>query len=331
MPPMEWTLKPGDTIIRKDLHLQFGGRKQGGIGPSRQSPNVFLFTDPVVGERHGYIDSWKSDGCYHYTGEGQRGDQEMRSGNASILNHKRDGRTLRLFRGVGGTVRYEGRFEVAEEQPFYITDAPETGVGQRPLRAVIVFRLRPLDGQTSGAPVGAPPPTTNMIDEVPPEASQTERFFVEPDREPYEAERREARLVLDFCAFLERQGQDTVRLRIVPEGEAKPLFCDLYVKPNGLLIEAKGTVERGAIRMALGQLLDYGRFVNAKMRALLLPSIPRADLLALIHSANVGVYFPSGDGTNGFAYLAPRPNERQVNREMVVESYYERDAEGDDA
>jgi hypothetical protein len=41
-----WPLKPGDRIVRTELHERFGGRGQGGIGASRKSPNVFLFTDP---------------------------------------------------------------------------------------------------------------------------------------------------------------------------------------------------------------------------------------------------------------------------------------------
>jgi len=98
-----WHLKPGGTIKRVALHEEFGGRMRGGIGPSAVTDNVFVFTDPEVGERHGYYDDWLGDGCFHYTGEGQRGDQEMKSGNASILNHKRDGRALRLFKGLGAS------------------------------------------------------------------------------------------------------------------------------------------------------------------------------------------------------------------------------------
>src|SRR4029453_9270954 len=47
--------------------------------------------------------------------------------------------------------------------------------------------------------------------------------------------------------------------------QAKPLSSDLYVG-GVLLVEAKGTIERGAVRMALGQLLDYGRFVPKEVR-----------------------------------------------------------------
>jgi hypothetical protein len=136
----EWTLLPGDKVERKQLHNQFGGRRQGGIGPSSSSPNVFLFTDPATGEQHGYVDNWQEDGCFHYTGEGQRGDQEMKSGNAAIIRHVEEHR-VRLFRGSGGDVEYVDEFTVASDKPFYTTDAPETGGG--PIRSVIVFRLRP--------------------------------------------------------------------------------------------------------------------------------------------------------------------------------------------
>jgi hypothetical protein len=68
-----WLLKPGDKIKRTDLHRQYGGRTQGGIGPSRLTLNVFIFSDPPTGKKYGYFDEWKSDGCYHYTGEGQHG------------------------------------------------------------------------------------------------------------------------------------------------------------------------------------------------------------------------------------------------------------------
>ncbi len=287
-----WSLTPGETILRKDLQDQFGGRRQGGIGPSATSRNVLLFTDSKVGPQHGYVDSWKPDGCYHYTGEGQRGDQELKSGNAAVLNHKAQGRALRLFEGVGGLVTYIGRFEVDAPSPYYLTDAPETGGG--PIRSVIVFRLRPIDA-TPGAETGnsVPPSPTDLVDHVPVEQNQTERFFVDPSREPYEAERREARLVADFCTFLERKGFHPKRLRIMPAGEAKPLFCDVYVADRGLMVEAKGSVNRASIRMALGQLLDYARFARVTERALLLPTAPRSDLAALIASAGVVVYTPS--------------------------------------
>src|SRR5580693_38314 len=253
--PKIWALLPGETIERKTLHDRYGGRTQGGIGPSIRSPNVMVFSDPAAGEPHGYFDGWHADGCFHYTGEGQRGDQQMKSGNAAILNHASAGRALRLFMGARGRVLYEGQFEVASDTPFYTTDAPETGNG--PVRNVIVFRLRPSDVR--------PKPSSSKLDrvgqpgvqDVPIEEQWTEKAFVAPSHKAYEAERREQALVLAFCDFLVNQGHAVSRQKILPPGEAKPLFSDLMDRTTNTLFEAKGTVERGAIRMAVGQLLDY--------------------------------------------------------------------------
>jgi hypothetical protein len=55
---MEWTLEPKATITRVDLHKNYGGSRQGGISPSAQTPNVFIFSDASVGEQYGYFDRW---------------------------------------------------------------------------------------------------------------------------------------------------------------------------------------------------------------------------------------------------------------------------------
>lgn len=293
----EWTLEPGTTVERVALQAEYGGRTQGGIGPSRKTPNVLIFSDPVSGERHGYYDGWV-DGCFHYTGEGQYGDQQMKSGNASILNHAAEGRALRVFEGARGTVTYVDEFELDEEKPYYWTDAQETGDGPR--RQVVVFRLRPQNTEPGkpnmklAAVLDGP-----LSEDVPIEQQQTERAFVTPNHEPYEAERREQRLVLELEEFLRRRGHEVSRKRIVPPGEARPLFTDLYDATTGTLVEAKGTVERNAIRMAIGQLADYKRFVEGgkpRHLAVLIPSRPRPDLEELLASQEIELIYPHGDG-----------------------------------
>src|SRR4029077_9680887 len=82
-------------------------------------------------------------------GEGQHGDQQMISGNRAILNASDSGRALRVFEGTGGIVEYRGQFKLDSSRPFYRDDAPETGGG--PVRSVIVFRLRPIDGPPQDA------------------------------------------------------------------------------------------------------------------------------------------------------------------------------------
>ncbi len=291
--PLIWALLPGDAIERTMLQERYGGRRHGGIGPSRTSPNVLIFSDPPAVEPHGHFDGWRADGCFHYTGEGQRGDQEMKSGNAAIFNHKAEGRALRLFRGAHGRVTYEGAFELAPEAPAYATDAPEGSSG--PNRTVVVFRLRPLD-------VGPKPGSSRLdrvnrpgVEDVPVAEQWTEDAFVAPSRKQQEAERREHELVVAFHDHLLKQGHEVSRLKIVPAGEAKPLFADLIDRSTNTLFEAKGTVERGAIRMAIGQLLDYRRFVQPPPRlAVLLPSRPRGDLVDLLKSAGVALVWRDG-------------------------------------
>ncbi|GIH93925.1 restriction endonuclease [Planobispora siamensis] len=297
-----WTLKPGQTIERKKLHEDFGGRTQGGIGPSSRTPNVFVFTDPIAGEKHGYFDGWMPDGLFHYSGEGQYGDQRMLSGNASILNHKQEGRALRVFQGARGTITYLGEFEVYDKNPWYEADAPETGGG--PLRKVIVFRLKPLDTdpqppQTKLARLldaASRTDTEERVQELPLEQQLTERSFVNPAQEPYEAERKEASLVQALADYLRGKGHTISRHQMLPEGETRPLFTDLYDKDLNLLVEAKGSVTRENVRMAIGQLADYGRFLPGATRAILLPSKPRADLLALAHSQDIVIMWPAKGG-----------------------------------
>ena len=310
----EWTLKVGDPIKRTVLHQQFGGRRQGGVSPSAQSANVFLFSDPASGEQHGYIDDWKNDGCFHYTGEGQRGDQQMISGNRAILDAHRDGRVLRVFKGTGGQVKYDGEFELDPEQPFYTADAPETG--GRQIRSVIVFRLRPLNGAPK-PPTGLPAiATKTTVANVPVEENNTERTVVDPAREPYEAERREAALVQKFKTYMVSLNHTVERFMITPEGEAKPIFTDAYVKELNILVEAKGSIDRNSIRMAIGQLLDYRRFMEeASVKcAVLLPEIPRPDLLQLLAYAHVLLYVPNQEGfvlMDGHGQAVP-PSQRTV-------------------
>jgi hypothetical protein len=294
---VEWELKPGEKVKRVTLHKKFGGRTQGGIGPSRLTHNVFVFTDPEVGEQHGYYDGWLGDGCFHYTGEGQRGDQQMKSGNAAILNHKRDGRALRVFDGARGVVTYLDEFEIDDVEPFYRADASETHEG--PERQVIVFRLRPRsiaprEPQSKLAEILMGPARVD----VPIEQQHTEKAYVAPSREPYEAERREQKLVLEFDAHLRAQGHDVCRQQILPPGEARPVLTDLYDATAGLLVEAKGTVQRNAIRMAIGQLLDYKRFIDPapKNLAVLVPEEPRQDLCDLLASQGIDHIFPTDSG-----------------------------------
>src|SRR5207249_5607041 len=106
--------------------------------------------------------------------------------------------------------------------------------------------------------------------------------------EEYEAERREQHLVLAFDTYLRTLGHEVSRLKIVPPGERRPIFCDVVDKTAKILVEAKGSVARDAVRGAIGQLMDYRRFADSDARlAVLLPERPRDDLRDLLKSVNV--------------------------------------------
>lgn len=284
-------LQAGDRLTRREVHARFGGRQQGGIGPSSKTPVVLFFTDPVTGHRHGYYDGWDDDGLFNYVGEGQTGDQRLVQGNKSIVNHRADGRTLEGFLATGPVVTYLGEFVLVDH---YFTDAHETGSDV--LRQVVVFRLRP----TAKVPVSLPHapftrPDRPNVEVVAVEERNTERAFVTPDREPYELERRESALVHRYREHLIRLGHDVQRLRVLPPGETAPLYSDLWDVTSRDLIEAKATVSRDHLRTAVGQLLDYGRFANATSLTVLVPSRPRPDLIAYLTSAGIHAVYPHGD------------------------------------
>lgn len=138
----DWDLNPGDEIRRVELHRRYGGGRQGGISPSATTNNVLVFTEPSSGRQHGYYDTWNEDGTFHYTGEGQKGDQTMNRGNKAILEHTRTGKKLRLFQGARGTVRYLGEWTLDPEEPYTEAVAPATGGGAD--RKVFRFHFVPV-------------------------------------------------------------------------------------------------------------------------------------------------------------------------------------------
>jgi len=97
----------------------------------------------------------------------------------------------------------------------------------------------------------------------------------------------------------EARGRAVERLRIPPAGEAKPIFTDIYLTAGPELVEAKGSTDRNTIRMAIGQLCDYNRFVPADVTgAVLLPELPRERLQKLLASAGMGIYYQDGPDFN---------------------------------
>ena len=250
---MPWTLVPGELIRRVDLHKEYSGSGRGGIAPLKRSKDVLVFSDPMEGVKYGYHDRWE-DGVFHYTGEGQLGDQRMAAGNKAILNHLADGRALRVFKGVKGTVRYLGEFEL-DTTPWYWSNAEDRA---RAVRKVIVFRLRPIDmtlwartPRKRALELGDP---YTPVDETKASAPR-DPFTVDPDTVD-RGLRGHMATQNALAAFLTAAG---VRPRRPKPGE--PDF-DLAWSKGGwwYVVEVKSLTaanETKQLRLGLGQVLDY--------------------------------------------------------------------------
>jgi hypothetical protein len=114
-------------------------------------------------------------------------------------------------------------------------------------------------------------------------------------REEYVFFRREGGLLQEYAKYVESRGAMVYEKRFPIKGEKAPIRCDLYNESRGQLIEAKGSTLRGAVRMAIGELADYRRFLrNGVKCAVLLPERPSSDIEALLSSQDVSVVWREG-------------------------------------
>ncbi|MDR6507725.1 hypothetical protein [Arthrobacter oryzae] len=306
-----WGTAVGWTGTRDEIAAMYGGTIYGGMETPTTSPNVLIFSDPKVGRENGYeFDGWSTDGeIFSYTGMGRIGPQKMQKGNLQTRDHKSLAKALRLFGvvgrtpGSGGLTRiYLGQFEIDDNHPYSIEDAPGTdGV----MRTVFVFHLRPV-GQVLKRPEDVStksltPTAAGSATEVPMENHATESFE-QPASAATIAQKRELSLVNSFRGLLESRGSEVNRHKVYPKGSSTPLFTDVHDKTNGVLYEAKADATRNSVRAGLGQLLDYRRYVTNKRCRLLLPARPQEDLLNLLVEYDVDAVWREGEGQSFFIF-----------------------------
>ncbi|MFE6778525.1 hypothetical protein [Streptomyces sp. NPDC057702] len=316
-------IKPGDIHTREEIQPVLGGSLYGGIVPSDVKANVLLFSDAEAGAKHGYYDGWLQEEdelgpVFEYTGAGG-GEQvfggQYGKGNSAILGHVDKGRTLHLFVAVGTVSgsktkrhRYVGAFELDATTPYVTRQTPgESGAP----RKAIVFRLRPIGDFEQVAHDQIPTASELEAELVP--ADVTTSTLVKSEQHAKQlgqraaiaattARRREAELSDAFEAHLTAQGHVVGRFQIRPKGMSSTLLTDLYDATQHVLYEAKGNSTREAVRMALGQLLDYGRYVRASNApevppalVVLLPQLPAEDLIELLAEHGVGLVHRVGN------------------------------------
>lgn len=129
---------------------------------------------------------------------------------------------------------------------------------------------------------------------VPIETNEAETFTVTTTADVQERERSEGRLVTAYADYLRALGHSVCRHRIpVSDGV---LITDLYDETTDELVEAKSSTDRGTIRLALGQILDYARYIQPASMAILVPQQPSIDLCTLLLDNGTGVVWPHGQG-----------------------------------
>lgn len=305
--PAVWSTAVGTVVTRAEMSGLYGGAPYSGVVPSASTPNVFIYTDPAEGIKHGYIfDGPSHDGtAFFYTGHGPVGDQSLTgAGNRAILDHVVAGRALRLFEAVGvvpgtgtKTHQYLGEYRLDPDAPYRREpNVDRTGA----TRTVLVFRLLPVNGALLNAPLAddvppVEPATTPSAMVVSREVNSTE-FYETTGTSPAVAKRTESALVEQFDAW--HDGPALTRWAIRIPGERTLLLTDPYDEQAHVLYEAKAAATRSNIRLAIGQLADYRRHIpDPDLRcAILLPERPTPDLCALIATSNLTLTYPDADG-----------------------------------
>ncbi len=129
---------------------------------------------------------------------------------------------------------------------------------------------------------------------VSPEVFATDTVEVRTQAQARQMVRIEADLVRRYRAWLDPSGE-RLRAWVIPVG-TDLLRTDLYDTRLNLLIEAKAAPRRDLLRQAIGQLVDYRRYLSPRPSlAILLPEKPAPDLAALPAEVEIETIWATGD------------------------------------
>jgi len=286
--------QPGQKLTRKSLHQKLGGSNQGGICPSNKG-FIFLFSDPKTGDEFGYHDGW-SDDCFMYFGSGQEGDMEFSGSNKSLLNHLQDNRTVHLFMGSRGEVIYENQMEIDQKNPYELIENNDKN-GES--RIAIIFRLKPINKFVSKLPkTNFEVHKETLVEDISLERFLKESFSIKASDSKVGV-RKESKLLTKYATYRTKHKQSALTSKLIKiKGDKKvdTLKVDGWVESDKLLVEAKSSCTRNMIRLAIGQLLDYKRYLKPNQMAILVPSKPKDDLVELLLDLNIEIIYQLDGG-----------------------------------
>lgn len=132
--------KLGAVYNRNDLIDAFGGSFMGGMNICKKTNSLVLISKHTANRIYG--DQFRND-LIIYTGQGQKGDQSIRSGNKKLLNAEKDGTSVYLFvvfkpqqYTYYGLVELFGNYYFEKEKD---VDEKERNVIRFPLRRLTMF------------------------------------------------------------------------------------------------------------------------------------------------------------------------------------------------
>lgn len=282
---------------------------------------MVLYSDIKSGEQYGYRDGWRREEdrlgpIFEYTGAGTEGDQTFvgatGTGNAAILQHARDERTLHLFiahgkvRGTGiRTHRYIGAFELDRERPYFIRRARDKFNQDRD---VIVFRLRPLDTYQRSIDDVIPPVTQNRVQfirsgsRLRPEFPKRRGQARERDRSAATSIYRREEIAAEYSSVLHGRQHRVGRLELEVRGVEEAMEATLYDQSEHTVYEPVVSNSRQAVRDGLMQLMDLRMHLSefesgTSFRFMVLaPGPPSEDTHQLLSQYGVGIVYRNENG-----------------------------------
>lgn len=268
------------------------GNRDAGITTCLEGDELLIFMG-ARGRDSGYSkhDGDLPDGRVSYTGQGQVGHQDRDKGaNAQVVKFSRAGKPTRFFHQTEANALYEYRGLVTLDEEPVLDTAPDRNGDERD---VVVFTFRFLERQDD---------RSQLLVEHPAPVRSSEQDWVPPDDAEVEvapsgggfAERTEHTLQKDFGNWLREAGHHVTSVTI--EGQ----HPDLVDRTDGLVIEAKASASRAAVRLAIGQVLDYAdafrRAGDPLEPAILLPARPDPARVDLATRLGIIVFYRSGEG-----------------------------------
>lgn len=278
------------------MHEIVGGSFRHGMTSCSAGSEFLLFHDKKKSVKFGY-DVWEglqADGKFHYTGQGTLGNQTLTKSNLALIRAGELGHAIHLIESVEGTCTYIGEY-LLDDPNFFIEEAPDAL--RESLREVYVFRLSPKSHFENYLPndISAQKMTAQSKPWNPP--NFTDLFSAQISKEAANIVRDEFKLQNEFGSFLLEQGHDVLSFDFKLPRANGTLRPDFWIQDLGLIVEAKPSISREYIRMAIGQVFDYVHLaaeLGLQMKpAVLLPSLPSRDLVDLFRELGIQLIYKS--------------------------------------